>query len=163
NTPYADFDASGNLEHTYLYGQTAGAPAARTDGSGNTNWYLTDRLGSVRDVVNTSGTTVDHLAYDSFGNVTSESSPSNADRFKFAGMQYDSATGQYYDAARYYDEAIGRFMEQDPSGFAGGSANLYEYVNNDPTNAIDLTGLIPALIQRLVNNSGNKAAASAAW
>ncbi|MDR3635134.1 MAG: malectin domain-containing carbohydrate-binding protein [Isosphaeraceae bacterium] len=163
STPYADFDASGNLEHTYLYGQTAGAPAARTDASGNTNWYLTDRLGSVRDVVNTSGTVVDHLAYDSFGNVTSESSPSNGDRFKFAGMQFDSASGQYYDAARYYDEAIGRFMEQDPSGFSGGSANLYEYVDDDPTNAIDLTGLVPARIQRLVNNSGNRAAASAAW
>jgi RHS repeat-associated protein len=47
--------------------------------------------------------------------VLSESSPSNGDRFKFAGMQYDSATGLYFDNARYYDPRSGRFTSHDPS------------------------------------------------
>ena len=38
----------------------------------------------------------------------SESNASNGDQFKFAGMEYDAVTGQYYDRARYYDAAIGR-------------------------------------------------------
>ena len=55
-------------------------------------------------------------------------------------MQYDSATGLYYDNARYYDMVIGRFMSQDPKGFAAGDSNLYRYVGNGPTDGIDPTG-----------------------
>jgi hypothetical protein len=32
-------------------------------------------------------------------------------------------------------------MSEDPIGFGGGDQNLYRYVGNDPTNALDLTGL----------------------
>jgi RHS repeat-associated protein len=55
-------------------------------------------------------------------------------------MEYDSATGLYYDHARYYDAAIGRFASQDPEGFAAGDTNLYRYVGNDPTAASDTSG-----------------------
>jgi uncharacterized protein RhaS with RHS repeats len=41
-----------------------------------------------------------------------------------------------------YDPTIGRWMEQDPIGFAGGTDNLYGYTSNDPTNATDPTGLV---------------------
>jgi RHS repeat-associated protein len=58
-------------------------------------------------------------------------------------MQLDTATGLYYDNARYYDSSTGQFISQDPTGFAGGNTNLYGYVNNDPTNLIDPTGLSP--------------------
>jgi RHS repeat-associated protein len=84
---------------------------------------------------------IDHIVYDSFGNITTQTNASNADRFLFAGMQYDSTTGIYYDHARYYDAAIGRFMSQDPMGFAAGDANLYRYVGNSPTDMTDLSGL----------------------
>ena len=94
----------------------------------------------MRDIVNTSGTVLDHVVYDSFGDVTSETNPSNGDRFKFAGMEYDSATGQYYDRARYYDPATGRFDEQDPSGYSAGDMDLYRYVGNGPTDGVDQTG-----------------------
>ncbi len=43
------------------------------------------------------GTSLDHVVYDSFGNIVTETNPSNGDRFKFAGMEYDTAVGQYYD------------------------------------------------------------------
>ena len=46
---------------------------------------------SVRDIVNsTSGGTLDHIVYDSFGNIVTETNATNGDRFKFAGMEYDS-------------------------------------------------------------------------
>ena len=64
----------------------------------------------------------------------------SGDRFKFAGMEYDSLTVQYYDRARYFDSAAGTFVTLDPLGFASGSQNLYNYVGNDPTNADDPTG-----------------------
>jgi hypothetical protein len=37
--------------------------------------------------------------------------------------------------------ATGSFTAKNPIGFAGGYANLYKYVDNDPVNAIDPTGL----------------------
>ena len=139
--PYADFNGSGTLLTRYVSGLAVDELFARTSSGGTTAWYLTDRLGSVRDIVNTSGTVIDHVVYDSYGNILSETSPSSGDRFKFAGMEYDSATGLYYDRARYYNLAIGRFMSQDPKGFAAGDANLYGYVGNGPTDELDPTGM----------------------
>ncbi|MBY0516242.1 MAG: RHS repeat-associated core domain-containing protein [Bacteriovoracaceae bacterium] len=37
------------------------------------------------------------------------------------------------DRARYYDPSSGRFLSEDPIGFAGGDFNLYRYVSNRPT------------------------------
>jgi RHS repeat-associated protein len=115
---------------------------ARTNSSGTTAWYLTDKLGTVRDVVNSaSGGKLDHVVYDSFGNILTETNAANGDRFKFAGMEYDSTTKQNYDRARDYDATIGRFMSLDPKGFAAKDADLYRYVDNGPTNFTDPLGL----------------------
>ena len=113
---------------------------ARTSSGGTTAWYLTDRLGSVRDIVNASGAVIDHIVYDSYGNILSETSPSNGDRFKFTGMEWDAAIGQYYDHARWYGAGVGRFHGQDPSGFAAVDSDLYRYAWNSPPNFIDLSG-----------------------
>ena len=113
---------------------------ARTSSGGTTAWYLTDKLGSVRDIVSSSGTELDHIVYDSFGNILTETNAANGDRFKYAGMEYDSATGQYYDRARYYNPAGGRFERTDPTFFAAGDSNLYRYAGNGPTDSVDPFG-----------------------
>ena len=41
---------------------------------------------------------------------------------------------------RMYAPGLGRFMQPDPIGYAGG-ANLYGYVGNDPLNRLDPLGL----------------------
>jgi RHS repeat-associated protein len=138
--PYADFNGSGTLQQRYLYGPAVDEILARTSSGGTSAWYLTDKLGSVHDLVNTSGTVIDHLAFDTYGNTLSESSPTNGDRFKFAAREYDSATGLYFNRARYYDPTTGRFISQDPMSFAAGDTDLYRYVGNGPTNATDPSG-----------------------
>lgn len=40
-----------------------------------------------------------------------------------------------------YDPTIGRWLEEDPSGFQAGDPNLYRYAKNDPTNLTDPSGL----------------------
>ncbi len=145
--PYADFSSSGTLLERYLSGASVidGAVVdellARTSSGGATAWYLTDKLGSVRDIASTTGSSLDHVVYDSFGNIVTETNTGNGDRFKYAGMEYDSTTVQYYDRARDYDSATGTFMGQDPMGFAAGDSNLYRYVGNRPFSATDPTGL----------------------
>jgi YD repeat-containing protein len=112
---YADFNGSGSLTQRYLYGpgvvlgRVVDELLARTSASGSTAWYLPDNLGSVRDLVDPSGNELDHLVYDSFGHIKSESNASNGDRYKFAGMEYDATTQQYYDHARWYGPVMGRF------------------------------------------------------
>jgi RHS repeat-associated protein len=58
----------------------------------------------------------------------------------FAGREYDEQTRLYYNRARYYDPKMGRFIQEDPIGLAGG-ANLYAYASGDPVNAADPSGL----------------------
>ena len=142
DNPYADFTTAGALNMRYVDGLAVDELFARTDASGTTSWYIRDRVGSVTEVVSTTAV-LDQIIYDPFGNLVTETNATNGDRFKFAGMEYDSATGLYYDHARYYDAAIGRFVSQDPRGLAAGDTNLYRYVGNSPTNSIDPTGMQP--------------------
>jgi RHS repeat-associated protein len=144
--PYGDFNSSGTLLTRYVSGpgMVNGAAVdellARTSSGGTSAWYLTDKLDSVRDVVSSSGSALDHVVYDSFGNITTETNGSNGDRLKFAGMEYERTTGQYYDRARYYVPVTGRFIAQDPLGFSAGDPDLYRYATNCPTNQVDPSG-----------------------
>ena len=145
--PYADFNSSGSLTMRYLFGPGVVNGAvmsvilARTSSGGTTAWYLTDKLGSARDIVDTSGNVMDHIVFDSFGNIVTETNATNGDRFKYAGMQYDSTTSQDYDHARWYGAGLGRFTSQDPMGFRAGDTNLYRYVGNEVTDLSDSSGM----------------------
>ena len=50
-------------------------------------------------------------------------------------------THSSYYRARYYDPVAGRFLNEDPLGFGGGSIDLYGYVDSDPANFVDAFGL----------------------
>jgi RHS repeat-associated protein len=140
--PYADFSSSGSLQTRYLDGLAVDQIYGQTNSSGSTEWYLTDQLGSVVAIASTSAV-LDQITYDPFGNIVTQTNATDAVRFGFAGMEFDSVTGLYYDHARYYDAAIGRFTSQDPKSFAAGDTNLYRYVGNDPSGANDPTGMEP--------------------
>ncbi len=58
---------------------------------------------------------------------------------QYTGRPLDEETGLYYYRARYYDPEIGRFISEDPIGFAGG-INFYAYVGNNPLIYNDPTG-----------------------
>ena len=59
----------------------------------------------------------------------------------FAGMEQDAVTGQNLAVYREENPGTGRWDSQDPLGFVGGSADLYEYAGNLPTDDTDPTGL----------------------
>ena len=93
---------------------------------------LTDRLGSVRDVLDHTGTSVATATYDVWGNLTSTPS-SDQGMYGWDGYDYDAASRLYNNHARYYDPHSERWISQDPMGFGAGDSNLYRYVNNVPT------------------------------
>src|SRR5262249_28890184 len=90
--------------------------------------------------VGSDGLIRDHIVYNSFGLIQSQTNPSVTPRFAYTGREYDPETGLQYYRSRYYDPATGRFLSEDRAGFAAGDPNLYRYVDNDPTNATDPTG-----------------------
>jgi RHS repeat-associated protein/uncharacterized delta-60 repeat protein len=133
---------NGPLKHRYLHGPDVDEPLAEEDASNTTRWMLADHQGTVRDVVDSSGTGTAHIAYSAFGDVISPIDPLSAPRFGYTGREMDPETGLYFYRARYYEPTIGRFISQDPLEFDGGDSNLYRYVSNGPANARDPSGLL---------------------
>ena len=78
--------------------------------------------------------------YDSYGN-QHDSKNSIKQPYTYTGREHDRETGLYYYRARYYDPEVGRFISEDPIGFAGGDVNLYGYVHSSPIIWIDPYGL----------------------
>lgn len=62
--------------------------------------------------------------------------------FAYAGGLYDVDTGLVRFGARDYDAAVGRWIQSDPAGLAGG-VNIYGYAYQNPLYWIDPNGLSP--------------------
>ena len=144
---WAVMNGSGNLQTYNVNGDGIDQILARVDNATNgasdpsgVYFDLTDDLGSVRDVINTSGTVKDSIQYDAFGNIT-DSDANYRGMYSYTGRQFDVETDLQYNRVRWYDPTIGRWISQDPMQFAAGDSNLYRYVTNTPTNATDPSGL----------------------
>lgn len=137
---WADFDSSATLATRYMFGDELDSLFARSRPTGETNWYLGDKLGTIRDLVDTDGTLLNHVDYDSFGGVIAQTDAGQGDRFLFTGREYNGESELYYYRGRYYDPWLGRFISEDPTGFEGGDLNLNRYVNNSPLNGTDPNG-----------------------
>ena len=108
--------------------------------AGTTSYYHADGLGSITSLSNNAGTLAQTYAFDSFGKQTG-SSGSLTNPFQYTGREFDAETGLYYNRARFYDPASGRFLGEDPLGYGGDGANFYAYVGNSPIGFTDHFGL----------------------
>ena len=135
----------------YLRGDQILELLARIVG-GTAAWLLEDRMGSVRNVVDNTGAVIDTIGYDGYGNVVSETIPANGGQYKYDGYRYDVEVGLYYVGFRFYDPVTGHWLTRDPSVFGG--RNLYPYVDNQPTNCTDPSGLIKLVGKPRIRTSG---------
>src|SRR5262245_8234092 len=121
-------------------------------------------MGSVTDIVDRAGNKVQHYVYSAFGDLLDirdiagfsvyqkdelglddVSQAPITTSFTFTGRERDFETGFYYLRARYYNAAIGRFMQQDPAPghleTPSTIVNKYIYSGNNPIEYSDPNGL----------------------
>ncbi|MCQ3979337.1 MAG: hypothetical protein DPW09_38445 [Anaerolineae bacterium] len=113
-------------------------------------FYLSDTLGSVRQVVNAQGQVELTRRYDPFGGLQSEVGIGRS-AYGFAGEEQDPESGQLFLRARTYNPGTGRFLQADPVMGALNDPRMlhhYAYAFNNPVNYTDSSGLMPLTLQR---------------
>ncbi|HET8700956.1 MAG TPA: RHS repeat-associated core domain-containing protein, partial [Nitrococcus sp.] len=130
NQTIADYDGAG-LDEPIVTITVNGASSTKAynhqDGHGSVVALSDGATGAVTDI----------YAYGPYG----ESASLAGNAFRFTGRRLDAESGLYYYRARYYSPSLGRFLQTDPIGTTGG-INLYAYVNDDPLNLTDPSGLL---------------------
>ena len=138
NNLLAEYDTVGILHRNYFYGPGDLNPSILVQ-NGKSYFYLKDHLDTPQKVVDENGDIVWFGEYKAFGDlsITIDTLENN---FRFPGQYFDSESGLHYNYYRYYDNATGRYLREDPIGFNGG-INLYIYAQNNAINLIDFFGL----------------------
>jgi RHS repeat-associated protein len=145
-------DRTGVTTTSYIYGP--GRLPLEQISNTTTHWLHHDQLGSTRLITDFSGTSQATFAFDPYGNLLS-STGSITTAFRFAGEYQDIESGLYYLRARNYDPTTGQFLTRDP--MVASSRNPYAYVNSNPLNARDPSGMciwIGCDVQQALNNNG---------
>lgn len=107
----------GGGQHYAIHDDHTGRPEAATDGSGAVVWRaqnfaFTQKVTNAGMVLN----------------------------LGFPGQYYDAETGLWNNGFRDYKSTLGRYVESDPLGLAGG-VNTYAYVGGNPLSFTDRLGL----------------------
>lgn len=150
-----EIDPTGEIVRTYTHLPGVDRPLslrARDAGMDFTYYYVLERNGSVRAVLNSTGGVAAEYHYTPFGEI--ENSTNALQPLRFMGRELDSTTSLYYVRNRWYDPALGRFISEDPIGLRGG-VNPYAYVGNDPVNLRDPQGLNPTC-SRYISVTGDE-------
>jgi RHS repeat-associated protein len=103
-------------------------------------YFHNDRLGTPRVVTDQAGAIAWQANYSPFGQA--DLVVANIEQnLRFPGQYFDSETGLHYNYHRDYDPALGRYLQSDPIGLAGGMST-YGYAQNNPYVFSDPTGLL---------------------
>jgi len=126
----------------YLKYLPGDAKKTGSGGSGTLYWMHRDHLQSVRAVTRSTGALDDSSAYRPFGEQLGFAGATPQSK-GYIGERLDDKTQLLYLHARYYDPALGRFMQADPSNptGAGVGVNRYAYALNNPEMMLDPFGL----------------------
>ena len=142
NTMYFQYDNSGNPTG-FLY-------------NGTQYLYLTNQMGDVIGVTDSTGSLIATYTYGTWGEVlavtpattgnTTQLAIANANPLRYRGYYLDAETGYYYLQSRYYSSLLGRYVNADLFGIALISKddrvgnNLFLYCSNNPINNNDFDG-----------------------
>ena len=120
----------------------AGQPAANDE---QVIYLHTDHLDTPRKATNQNQEIVWQWLSDAFGKTAANDNPdgdaiATVINLRFPGQYYDAETELHYNYFRDYDPGMGRYVQSDPIGVAGG-LNTFGYVLGNPLAAVDYFGL----------------------
>ncbi|MGO2166729.1 MAG: RHS repeat-associated core domain-containing protein [Pseudoalteromonas sp.] len=137
----SEANSSGQITKEYIYLQ--GEPLAMVK-AGAIYYFHNSHLGAPQRLTDEYKQTVWQAQYNAFGTTQVNTQQAIAEQItnniRFPGQYFDAETGLYYNWHRYYDPEIGRYLQSDPIGLAGG-INTYGYVGGNPMMYIDPYGL----------------------
>ena len=158
----AEVGNSGNIKKKYIHGPRVDEILSQK--KGNQTLYLTrDGLGSTRELTKENGNVQQRFDYDAFGAVTVMDKDGAVipdapkTNYLFTGRELQPETGLYNYRNRFYHPGVGRFLQMDPVGEAAGDVNLYSYVQNDPINSYDPSGMVPGQHYALPEDAAREA------
>ena len=134
----------GNSFEVYVSGATTfnkyyyfGAQRVAAKIAGTLFYFQGDHLGSSSLVMTSGGALNTRQTYFPYGaQRTTEGSALPTD-YTFTGQKNDASTDLMFYGSRYYDPALGRFIQADtivPGAFNPQAFNRYAYVRNNPVN-----------------------------
>lgn len=109
--------------------------------SGTRYYVLADQRGCPERILDDAGETVWRAAIDAYGTARVEVGADFHQPLRFPGHYFDAELALCCNRFRYYSPELGRYMESDPIGQAGG-LNVYAYTRN-PLTQVDVRGLDP--------------------
>ena len=121
-------------ETSYARGRN---PIALSRGGKDRNYFIQDEMGSTLLLLDQDHEIRKSYRYDAFGNILEEMGDIPK-RLMYTGQMYDGVAVQYYLRARFYNPAIGLFMQEDT--YRGDGLNLYAYCANNPVIYYDPSG-----------------------
>jgi RHS repeat-associated protein len=135
-----EFDGSGNWVRLHAWGPGTDEPLVWYEATGGAvrRYLHADERGSIVAATDDSGTALGTNGYDAWG-IPNATTIGAVGRFGYTGQAWLPDLGMYYYKARMYSPTLGRFLQTDPIGYAGGT-NLHAYVGNDPVNRLDPQG-----------------------
>src|SRR5215469_2915528 len=153
----AESDFAGTLKSEYVFFD--GERVARKDFPGNTvAYYFSDHLKTASVITDAAGVIKSDSDYYPWGGELAFVA-NDSNHYKFTGKERDGETGLDYFGARYYSNALGRWVSADwsatpvPVPYADlgdpQTLNLYAYVRNIPTARSDFDGHEDSVLDRL--------------
>ena len=125
----------------YVYGPGLLYQITETPTETNTLTYHYDYRGSTIALTDGNGNVTDRMEYSLYGTLTYHLG-TNSIPFLFNGRfgVMTDPNGLIFMRSRYYNPYLCRFLNPDPTGFAGG-LNWYAYANGNPISYEDPSGL----------------------
>ena len=113
-TDYASADAPPESgKHYTVFTDPVGQPLQIEDSKGQLVWFAS--------------------RVDPYGHIEVHPASQLEYNLRWPGHYYDPETALHYNRYRYYDPALGRYLQTDPLGYEGSPTNLYGYPANPLT------------------------------